>query len=127
MRTFHAVIAVATAALLCAAASPATADDRYLCNWRTVAHPEDPFIQSLGKWAVEQNGVPMRFDKVESAKAQCVDDIISKTRNYELIIVAATRDDEAPGRFRAVVYVENFTQPKKLVSFERITRPRLDN
>ena len=128
MRTFHVVaIAVAAAFVLCAAASPASAEDRFLCNWRRVADPGDPFIQSLGKWAVERNGTPMRFDKVESAKAQCVDDTISKTRNYELIIVAATRDGEAPGRFRAVVYVESFTQPQKLVSFERITRPRQDN
>lgn len=115
------IVAVAAAVVCCAALAPSSATaDPYLCPWRTVAHPDDPFIQNLGKWAVEQHHSVMRFDKVESAKAQGVGRCTSETRNYELIIDAALRAGPGDEKYRAVVYVINFTQPQKLISFEVI-------
>jgi len=62
------VVATAVVSVVCTFApsqSPATADpDPYPCPWRTVAHPEDPFIQNLGSWAVDQQHTVMNFEKV---------------------------------------------------------------
>ncbi|KAG0520193.1 hypothetical protein BDA96_08G052500 [Sorghum bicolor] len=116
------VVAVVVVAAAFLAPSPATAGP-YLCPWRTVAHPEDPFIQKLGSWVVDQQSVPMHFEKVESAKAQGVGQCTSMTRNYELILVASIRGtpgDSDDYKYRAVVYVINFTQPQKVISFGAI-------
>nr|CAB3459474.1 unnamed protein product [Digitaria exilis] len=110
------------AAVVCAViVSPAAAAEPYLCTWRTVAHVDDPFIQFLGKWALEQQSVPLRFDKVDSAKAQGVHQCTSLTRNYELIIEAANRVGPGDDKYKAVVFVKYFAHPYKLVSFERIS------
>ncbi|CAD6268305.1 unnamed protein product [Miscanthus lutarioriparius] len=95
------LVAVATAvvSVVCSFAplpSPATTDpdpDPYPCPWRTVAHPDDPFIQNLGSWAVDQLHIVMRFNKVDSAKLQGVGQCTSLTRNYyyELIIDSSLR------------------------------------
>jgi hypothetical protein len=126
------LLAVAAAVVCTFAPSLATADP-YLCPWRTVAHPEDPFIQNLGSWAVDQQHTVMHFNKVESAKAQGVGQCTSMTRNYELIIDASIRGTPGDGddyKYRAVVYVINFTQPQKVISFGAIPpshRPPADN
>lgn len=110
------------AAVVCATIVSPAAAEPYLCPWRTVAHVEDPFIQSLGKWAVEQQPA-LRFDKVESARAQGVGQCTSMTRNYDLVIDAANRVGAGDDKYRAVVFVTDFTRPQKLISFERISRP----
>jgi hypothetical protein len=126
------LLAVAAAVVCTFAPSLATADPD-LCPWRTVAHPEDPFIQNLGSWAVDQQHTVMHFNKVESAKAQGVGQCTSMTRNYELIIDASIRGTPGDGddyKYRAVVYVINFTQPQKVISFGAIPpshRPPADN
>jgi hypothetical protein len=118
------LLAVAAAAAVCAfVPTPATADP-FLCPWRTVAHPEDPFIQNLGSWAVDQQHSVLHFDKVESAKAQGVGDCTSMTRNYELVIDASIRAGSGDYKYRAVVYVTNFTQPQKVISFAAIPPSR---
>ncbi|RLN29789.1 cysteine proteinase inhibitor 6-like [Panicum miliaceum] len=113
------LLVLAAAVVACAVVSPAAAGP-YLCPWRTVAHVDDPFIQSLGKWAVEQSGAALGFDKVESARAQGVGECTSMTRNYDLVIDASNRAGAGGDKYRAVVFVMYMTQPQKLVSFERI-------
>lgn len=110
------LVAVACAVVV----SPAAAGP---CPWRTVAHVDDPVIQSLGQWAVEQSGAALAFDKVESARAQGVGECTSMTRNYDLVIDASNRAGAADAKYRAVVFVTNFTQPQKLISFERASLP----
>ncbi|CAL5098145.1 unnamed protein product [Urochloa decumbens] len=118
MTTCSLLLLLTVAAVVSAVVSPAAAEP-YLCPWRRVAHVDDPFIQNLGKWAVDQQAAPLRFDKVEAAKAQGVGECTSITRNYELIIDAANRVGPGDDKYRAVVYVINRIQPQKLVSFER--------
>ncbi|KAG0520194.1 hypothetical protein BDA96_08G052600 [Sorghum bicolor] len=125
------LLAVAAAAVVVSTSAvvpPPTADpDPYPCPWRTVPDPEDPFIQKLGKWAVQQLHVVMRFDKVVRAKLQGIGSCNTLTRDYyyELIIAAALRgpnEYDNDYHYRAVVYVTNFTQPQKVMSFQ-ITAP----
>lgn len=119
MTTCSLLFVVAAAVTACAVVSPAAAGP-YLCPWRTIAHVDDPFIQNLGKWAVEQNGAALGFDKVVSARAQGVGECTSITRNYDLVIDASNRAGAGDGKYRAVVFVMYRTQPQKLISFERI-------
>ncbi|KAK3139576.1 hypothetical protein QOZ80_5AG0385470 [Eleusine coracana subsp. coracana] len=103
------------AVLVCAAATEASA----ACPWRTVANVDDPTIQSFGKWAVEQN-FDLRFDRVVSAKAQATGDCANNiNRYYELMIDASNRVGPGDDRYKAVVYVEQRTHPKQLISFGR--------
>jgi len=115
------LLVLAAAAVACAVVVSPAAAGPYLCPWRTVAHVDDPFIQSLGKWAVEQSGAGLAFDKVESARAQGVGECTSMTRNYDLVIDASNRAGAGDDKYRAVVFVTYMTQPQKLLSFERIT------
>jgi hypothetical protein len=90
------------------------------CPWRTVAHVDAPTVQSFGKWAVDQLQAHLRFDGVKSAKAQAVGDCTNNiNRNYELIIDASPRVGLGDDRYTAVVYVEGWTHPKKLISMVR--------
>jgi hypothetical protein len=114
------LVAAAAAAVACVVVvSPAAA--RPPCPWRTVNQVDNPFIQNLGKWAVEQKGAPLRFDKVESARVQGIGECTSMYRNYELIIDASNRAGPGDDRYKAVVFVMKTLQPAKLVSFEAVT------
>ncbi|XP_062201987.1 putative cysteine proteinase inhibitor 7 [Phragmites australis] len=121
MRTCSGLLLAAVATIVCAVASLAAADT---CPWRTVAHVDDPFIQNLGKWAVEQQHTVLRFDKVESARAQDVGECTSTNRNYELIIDASNRAGPGDDKYRAVVYVIEKIEPQKVLSFHAVIRSR---
>jgi hypothetical protein len=87
------------------------------CPWRTVDQVDNPSIQNLGKWAVEQSGDKLRFDKVESARVQGIGDCTGIRSDYELIIDASPRFGPGDYKYKAVVFVVKALEPEKLISF----------
>ncbi|KAL6642398.1 hypothetical protein ACP70R_020579 [Stipagrostis hirtigluma subsp. patula] len=74
----------------------------------------DPHIQELSRWAVEQTKSVLRFNKVLAARHRIVD---GGGLVYELTIAASPRlgDDE---RYRAVVYEQGRSGTRRLLSFD---------
>ncbi|KAK3136354.1 hypothetical protein QOZ80_5BG0432520 [Eleusine coracana subsp. coracana] len=100
-----------------AMASAATAETS-ICPWKTVAHVEDPSVQSIGRWAVEQqHSGEMHFVKVESAKAQAVGDCDNNINRIYDLIINASNPGAGYSKYNAVVSVINRTEPQRVLSF----------
>ncbi|TVU00890.1 hypothetical protein EJB05_53668, partial [Eragrostis curvula] len=112
-----ALIAVLTVAGLCSAAPTAAPDvaPQIDGGWSPITDVNDPHIQELGGWAVaehvrlDKDG--LRFNNVVSGKEQVVSGM-----NYGLILDATDRRGRN-GTYGAVVYEQEWTKTRKLLSF----------
>jgi hypothetical protein len=113
------LVLIAAAVVACAVVvSPVVAGPP--CPWRTVDQVDNPSIQNLGKWAVEQSGYPLGFDKVESARVQGIGECTGIHSDYELIIDASNRVGSGDDKYKAVVFAVKTLQPEKLISFRPV-------
>ncbi|KAL6642399.1 hypothetical protein ACP70R_020580 [Stipagrostis hirtigluma subsp. patula] len=103
------------ATVFCAATAGISPGD----DWAPVDFVDNPFIQDMGRWAVDQKHTVLNFDKVFSAYYQNTDDT-GKDRNYELYIYASKRAGAGNDIYRAVVYVLHGLQYQSLLAFEII-------
>ncbi|KAL6642397.1 hypothetical protein ACP70R_020578 [Stipagrostis hirtigluma subsp. patula] len=115
------LLLAAFATAICAAAADTNPSD----EWTPIPSADGtPFIQDLGRRAMEQLHTVLGFSKVESARYQDADGAGGRTeRNYELIIDASRRAGEGDGKYRAVVHVVKRIEPEALLSFEAIRPP----
>uniref|UniRef100_J3LDU5 Cysteine proteinase inhibitor n=1 Tax=Oryza brachyantha TaxID=4533 RepID=J3LDU5_ORYBR len=83
-------------------------------SWQTV-DVIDPHVQELGRWAVAATGLPgLTFDRVTDGEKQVVAGV-----SYRLTLEASSSGAK-DGRYEAVVYEQDGSNSRKLVSFEPI-------
>lgn len=111
MRT--SLLVAAVAAVVCAVATPTAAIPG---GWAPITDINDPHVQELGGWAVAEHvkkaNDGLKFSKVVSGDQQVVSGI-----NYRLVIDALSRDGKGAS-YKALVYEQNWTNTRRLLSFE---------
>lgn len=105
--------------VVCSVTSAAMAQ-KSICPWRTVTHVDDPSIEFLGRWAVEQQHSVLRFNKVDSATAQAVGDCENNINRIYNLMIDASNAGSGNGKYNAVVSVINRTEPQKVLSFKAV-------
>ncbi|XP_062184639.1 multicystatin-like [Phragmites australis] len=91
-------------------------------GWREMPKPDHPFLVDLGKFAVQEHKSKenLEFKKIVSARESL--DLHGKGLYFELIL------DASPGFgkeciYNALVFIENVTHKRELVSFDDETNP----
>ncbi|KAL6905454.1 hypothetical protein ACP4OV_003055 [Aristida adscensionis] len=113
------LLVAATAAAVVAFGVAGASTGKYVPGWTPIADVNIPFIQDLGRWAVNETHSVLSFERVVAAGEML--SVEGNGSNYDLMILASPRlgVDE---KYLAVVFLEAETEAHKLLSFDAARR-----
>uniref|UniRef100_A0A0D9VR28 Cystatin domain-containing protein n=1 Tax=Leersia perrieri TaxID=77586 RepID=A0A0D9VR28_9ORYZ len=105
--------------LLAAVAATATAAPGTIGGWSPIKNTDDPHIQELGQWAVTEENKRVTSNTITFRMVINGEQQLVSGMNYRLTINASSLHDD-DGGYKAVVYEQEWTKMRKLISFDKI-------
>ncbi|KAL5217437.1 hypothetical protein ABZP36_018121 [Zizania latifolia] len=119
MNTRSLLLVAVAVAVCCAATATEQATAITVGSWQPIKDISDPHVQELGRWAVAEanKAAPsneLTFRRVTGGEQQVVAGV-----NYRLDVAASSRND-MDGVYKAVLYEQDWTNTRKLISLDKI-------
>uniref|UniRef100_A0A0E0KAD3 Cysteine proteinase inhibitor n=1 Tax=Oryza punctata TaxID=4537 RepID=A0A0E0KAD3_ORYPU len=86
-------------------------------GWSPIKDIGDPHIQELGRWAITENNRVSPSDELTFHRVTGGEQQVVSGMNYRLDIEAASGGDDVTGSYRAVVFEQEWSNTRKLISF----------
>ncbi|BAS82903.1 Os03g0210200, partial [Oryza sativa Japonica Group] len=109
-------MAMTTRTLLLAAVCAAAALPR---GWSPIKNIDDPHIQELGRWAITENNRVSPSDELTFHRVTGGEQQVVSGMNYRLEIEAASGGGDVTGSYGAVVFEQEWSNTRKLISFDK--------